>query len=472
VYVAVTTADWNGHDSDAVAAAVRHGAVAVVAERLLPVEVPLCLVPDSREALGVICQELAGRPAQHLRTIGVTGTNGKTTTSLLIASILRSAKQVTGVTSTLGYHDGYDHAAAQRTTPEALELAEWLTRMVDNRCTNAVLELSSQALAEKRAAGIDYDVAVLTNVRRDHLDYHGSVKTYRRLKASLLRQLRPAGFAVLNADDLTSRKMLPDLDCPVLTFGLHTPAEVTASVVERRAGEQVFLLAAGKETAAVCTRMFGDHHVYNCLAAAAVGLGLGLDLTMIARGVEALTRVPGRLEPIVCGQPFGVYVDYARSPDALAVTLKALRQVTSGRVICVFGADADRDPAERPLLGRVVERHAHRGIITNNNPRWEEPLQIAHDILDGYERPARAHLLTDRAEAIRWALGEARPGDAVLLAGKGDQQVQVVRDEARFFDDGQVAQQWLQEAGATIDYAESTRQILPFPGRAASASVN
>jgi UDP-N-acetylmuramoyl-L-alanyl-D-glutamate--2,6-diaminopimelate ligase len=189
-------------------------------------------------------------------------------------------------------------------------------------------------------------------------------------------------------------------------------------------------------------------------------LGLGLNLTDIARGLEALEQVPGRLEPIVCGQPFGVYVDYGRSPDALAVSLRTLRQVTSGRVFCVFGADARRDRAERPLLGRVVERNAHVGIITNNNPRREQPLQIVHDILDGYERPARAHILPDRAEAIRWALGEARADDAVLIAGKGDQSVQMIGDEKQFFDDREVARSWLQEVGAKLDYEEPRPRIL------------
>lgn len=461
LYVALETPDGDGHQS--VREAIRRGAAAIVAERLLPVKRPLCLVTDSREAYGQICQELAGRPAEQLRTIGVTGTNGKTTTSLLIQSVLGAAAQPTGAMTTIAYDDGAEQMAPRRTTPLAAELADWLARMAANGCQNAVVEVSSRALAEKRTAGTGFDVAVLTNVRRDHLDYHRSLTNYRRVKASLVRQLKPKGFAVLNADDPYSRRLLERLDCPVLTFGLHTEAELTGTVIERQAGEQVFLISAGNETAAVRTRLFGDHHIYNCLAAGAVGLGLGLDLLAIARGLEAVERIPGRMEPIVCGQPFGVYVDYGRSPDALAVSLRALRQVTAGRVLCVFGADAGRDPAERPLLGRVVERTAHLGIITNHNPRDEEPLQIAHDILDGYERPARAHLLPNRAEAIRWTLAQARPGDAVLIAGKGDQCLDVVGDEAQPFDDREVARQCLAELPDEVPAEEPHSYILPFP---------
>ncbi|MCY2995748.1 MAG: UDP-N-acetylmuramoyl-L-alanyl-D-glutamate--2,6-diaminopimelate ligase [Planctomycetota bacterium] len=461
LFVALQTGDFDGHDQ--VGEALQRGAAAVLAERMLSIDAPLCVVPDSREAFGQICQELAGQPARRLRTVGVTGTNGKTTTSLLIASVLRAGSQATGVLTGMFYDDTEDQVTATRTTPQAPELADWLSRMAAHDCRNAVLEVSSRALAEKRTAGVAFDVAVVTNVRREHLDYHGSLQNYRRMKTRLLQQLKPQGFAVINADDPASRQWLKHLDCPVLTFGLHSSAEVMASVVERFAGEQTILLTAGHETAAVQTRMFGDHHVYNCLAAAAVGLGSGLDLPTIARGLEALQQIPGRLEPVVCGQPFGVYVDYGRSPDALAVSLRALRQVTTGRVICLYGADAARDPAERPLLGRVVERNAQLGIIANNNPRHEEPLQIAHDILDGYERPARAHILPDRAEAIRWALGEARTGDAVLISGKGDQQSQVIGGEEQFFDDREVAQEWLRGVGAQIDYDQPPARILSFP---------
>lgn len=460
LFVAVESPELDGHDfADE---AVRRGAKAILAERQLPVDTPICIVPDSRDAYGHLCQTLAGHPSLHLRTIGISGTNGKTVTSLLIASVLKAAKQATGVLSTIAYDDGSERVPAARTTPAASELANWMARMRASGCVNAVLEVSSRALAEKRIAGVGFDAAVLTNLRRDHLDFHGTITNYRQAKARLFQHLKPAGFAVVNADDPASKFLLKNLDCPTITVGMRMPAELSAEVVERYAGEQTILLTAGNETVAVQTRMFGDHHAHNCLAAAAVGLVLGLDLTTVARGLESVDCIPGCLEPIVCGQPFGVYVDSARTPDTLAVSLRTLRQVTSGRVICVFGADADRDPGERPLLGRVVERSADLGIITCDNPRWEPPLEIAHDIIDGYRRPARAHVLPNRAEAIRWALGQAEPGDAILIAGKGDQGGQIVGDDEQDFDDREVASEWLFEVGAKIDYQQHDREVIPF----------
>jgi len=462
LYVAVATAAADGHD--AADEALSRGANAVLAERQLPVDAPVCVVPDSREAYGRLCQRLAGDPSGRMRTVGITGTNGKTTTAWLLDSIFRTAGVRNGLISSLAHSDGLDREAAARTTPPARELAAWLARMADQDCGSAVVEVSSRALAERRTAGVEFDVAVITNVRRDHLDYHGTIFNYRRVKSRLFEHLKPDGAAVVNADDPASKFVLRHLDRPVLTVGMHTPAELTARVIERHPCEQTFLLTAGDETAAIQTRMFGDHHVYNCLCAAAAGLLMGLDLTTIARGLEAVEMVPGRLEAVVAGQPFGVYVDAARSPDTLAVALRSLRQVTAGRVICVYGADAHGDPAQRPLLGRVAERMAHLGVITSDHARGQQPLQIVHDILDGYDRPARAHVLPGRAEAIRWALSQARPGDAVLIAGKRERQAQAVRQQPRC-DDRIVARQWLHEVGSHIDYEEEQPRVISFASR-------
>ncbi len=464
LYVAVQTADDDGHDH--VAQALRRGAVAVVAERRLPIEAPVLVVPDTREAYGWVCHHLADRPSQHLQTIGVTGTNGKTTVSLLIESILKAAGERTGVLCDLSWEPGVKRPVSGDAVPSAALLAQSLSRIHRSGRSHAVVETSSRMLAGRHTAGLELDAAVLTNVRRDHLDWHGSVSNYHRAKARLFAHLKPRGFLVANADDPASRHLMRRVSHPVLTFGMRMPAELTATLVDRCAGEQTFLLTAGDQTVAVQTTMFGDHHIYNCLAAAGAGLMMGIDLTTVARGLEALTWLPGRMQSICCGQPFGVYVDDARTPDALAVTLKALRNVTAGRVICVFGADGAADPMNRPLMGRVVERAAHLGIITNDNPRDQSPLQIAHDIIDGYERPARSHILPDRAEAIRWALAEAERGDAVLIAGKGDRQYQIVGRQRLAFDDRDVARQWLEDVGAKIEYeTPAPATILRFPAK-------
>ena len=447
LFVAVQTPESDGHDR--VGEAVRRGAAAVIAERHLAVRAPLYLVPDSREAYGRICHRLADLPSRHLCTVGITGTNGKTTTSLLIASVLRAAGCPTGMLNSLIYDDALRCEPAPQSAQPA-ELARWLARMRDNGCSHAVVEASSRALAERTTAGLELDAAVLTNMRRDHLDFHGSIINYRRAKARLFDHLKPGGFVVANADDPATRFLLRNIEHPVLTVGMRAAAELCARVVERHAGEQTFLLTAGTETAAVQTALIGDHHVYNCLAAAAVGLVLGIDLTTVARGLEAVMWIEGRMEPIVCGQPFGVYVDHGHTPDALAMTLKTLRQVTSGRILCVFGLDTVGDPLQRAQLGRVLERGADLGVIAGGGTCWQESLKVAHDMLDGYDRPARAHLLPDRAEAVRWILSQAGPGDAVLIAGRANRAVPA--ESSR--DVRQAARQWLLEVGAKIDYQQ------------------
>lgn len=415
VYVALVDEDGDGHE--AACEAVRRGAVAVLSERFLPVNVPIYVVDDTRVAHGQLCQRLAGHPADALRMIGVTGTNGKTTTSMLIASVLEAAQQRVGVTSTLGYSDSIENLPAHRTTPRAAEMAFLLRRMQTNGCSHAVVELSSRGLAQQRAAGIQFDAAILTNLRRDHLDVHGSVMNYRRAKTRLFEQLKPSGFAVVNVDDPGSQHILPKLGCPVITVGQRQPAEISAHVLERHASEQTFLLRAGNETIPVRTHLIGDAHVSNCLAASAMGLVMGIDLPTIVRGLEAVKRIPSRLDRVECGQEFGVFVDCADTPDRLAVCLRTMRQVTRGRVLCVYSASDERPADERPLLGRVVEKAADVGIITNSTWYREPSLQAAHDILDGYQRPASAHAIPSRVNAIQWALERARPGDSLLIAG-------------------------------------------------------
>jgi UDP-N-acetylmuramoyl-L-alanyl-D-glutamate--2,6-diaminopimelate ligase len=442
LFVAVLGTESDGHDF--VMAAIARGASAVLAEHWLPTgNVPLCVVEDTREALGIICHALAGNPAQQLPVIGVTGTNGKTTTTCLIASILRVAGHLPALSGTLGYCDGRRTQPAPLTTPPAPLLAHWLARSHAREATHAVLEVSSHALAQRRTAGLELDVACVTNVRRDHLDFHGTVASYRAAKARIFDQLRDGGVAVLNIDDAACREYLQNIDGPVLTYGMNRDAQVSATVIERHRSEQTFLLTAGNETVPVRTAIIGDHHVANCLAAATVALVYGIDLETIARGLERITTMPGRLERIECGQPFSVFVDYAHTPDALETVLAAVRQVCSGRVICVFGAGGNRDKAKRPLMGRAVEQGADVAIITDDNPRQERPKAIASQILRGFKQPRSAVVIHDRKTAIHTALAAAEPGDCVLIAGKGHETAQVVGRRRLEFDDREVARQWL-----------------------------
>ena len=448
LFVAIPGACDDGHLH--IREAIDRGAAAVLSDRPLPAgcQAPACYVADVYEAYGRVCQALAGHPARRLRMIGVTGTNGKTTTSYLIASILAAAGYRSGILGTLGYFDGDEFENGEWTTPPAPVLATWLARMSANGCTHAVMEVSSHALSQSRVAGVEFDVACFTNVRRDHLDYHGTLRKYQAAKARLLDHLLPEGFAVVNVDDPVAAGLLAKVDGPVLSVAIDGSAEITAQPLEQFASEQTFLLSVESETVPVRTPLIGRHNIYNCLTAAAVGLAYGIDLATIVRGLESIQNIPGRLERLECGQPFSVFVDYAHTPDALTGSLETLRNVTAGRLICVFGAGGDRDAQKRPLMGRAVEAAADLAVVTNDNPRSEPPRKIIEQILGGFQRPDEVMVISDRAEAIRWALSQARVGDCVLIAGKGHEQFQVVGAEQFEFDDRQIARQWLYESPA------------------------
>ena len=318
--------------------------------------------------------------------------------------------------------------------------------MVDNRCQKAALEISSQALVRRHLSGLQLDAAVITRIRSAHLDYHGSIDNYRKAKLRIFSLLKPGGTAIVNADDPATEELLATIDLPVLRFGMHAEADVTAMLLERSAGEQTFLLRSGNQTASVRTSVIGDPHITHCLAAASLALADGLDLATIAAGLSMASRIPGHLEQIERGQPFQVYVDSANHPDTLAMALHAIRSTRPRRLICLFGPSS-RQPAElRARMGRVVERSADIGMITSNDPGGEQPLSIIHDVLDGYDHPGHAHILPDRLEAICWSLDQARPGDAVLIAGKGFRRSQHTGYMLDDFDDHQIADEWLDQS--------------------------
>ena len=411
LFVALVGSDVDGHDY--IAEAIANGATAILAERYVPsAGVPLCIVPDARVALGKLCQSLAGHPSQQLKVIGVTGTNGKTSTCWLIASVLEAAGFRAGLMGTIVNSDTQSVAPSDMTTPPAPVLADWLARMVGNGCSHAVVEVSSHALAQARTAGIEFDVACITNVRRDHLDFHNSLQNYRNAKARLLRQLTPSGVAVLNADDQVCCRYLSQIDGAAITVGIGSAAEITATMIEQHASEQTFLLNAGSQSAAVRTQIIGEGHLYNCLMAGAVGLLYGVSLTDIVRGLERIEKIPGRMERLESGQPYGVFVDYAHTPDALESVLRSLRAVTAGRLICLFGAGGDRDREKRPLMAKAVQRYADLAIVTDDNPRREDPAKIRDQIVRGFDLLDAVVIKPDRAEAIHWALCRLRPAIA------------------------------------------------------------
>jgi len=448
LFVALTGSRCDGHDF--VAEAAERGASGLLVERIVPgYGLPLCLVEDTREAYGRLCHALTGDPSRALKVVGITGTNGKTTTSRLLASVLSAGGYRCGAMGTLGLDDSLEQGASKHTTPPPCVASTWLARMAANDCTHAVMEVSSHALSQRRVSGIRFEAACVTNFGHDHLDYHGTFENYHRAKARLLSLVTESGFAALNADDETCRRLTRRADLPVITYGLSQPATVTATTLERERSEQTFLLHAGRDTAVVRTRMVGDHHVRNCLAAASLGLMFGVELPAIVRGLEAVQSVPGRLERIECGQPFGVFVDYAHTPDALQTVLQALRGITGGRLICVLGAGGQRDRDKRPKMGEIAERLADVAVVTSDNPRGEDPEAIAYDILAGFQRPREAALVLDRRTAIHLALEHAQEGDTVLIAGKGHEDYQLIGNRRLPLDDRALAREWLYREAAS-----------------------
>ncbi|ADB18564.1 UDP-N-acetylmuramyl-tripeptide synthetase [Pirellula staleyi DSM 6068] len=428
-------------------AAIERGAAAILTEQLLPLAIPQAIVPDAREALGIISHAIVGNPSAKMRTIGITGSHGKTATAMLVASVLEAASQACGVISSLGYSDSIEQVSTKCATPRSPKLAWWMSRMVKNKAAAAVIEMSSQGLSQRRTAGTSLDIAVLTNLRNVHTSEHGSAANYLAAKKRIFSHLKPGGLAIINADDHRSRQLLESLACPTLTVGLHAEADISARVIDRSIAEQRFTITAGDETIQVRSRIIGDAHVANCLSAVAVGLSLGIELSTIVRGIENVTYLPGRMQRLEVGQEFGVIVDAASTPDTLAIALKTARRVTKGRVLLVFSASGEKNRDARPMLARVAEQGADLAVITSGNPRRESPREITHQLLDGFHRPAKAHFIPTRAEAIRWALGHAQPGDCVLICGHGDRTSHLVGTHKVRHDDREVALTWLYESG-------------------------
>jgi UDP-N-acetylmuramoyl-L-alanyl-D-glutamate--2,6-diaminopimelate ligase len=400
VYIALDDEGVDGHR--AADEAVRLGAAAVVASRPVSLPVPVAYVEDTRTAYGRICQGLAGNPSTLLKTIGVAGSLGKTTTGYLIASVLQAAGRAPGMIGSLGYCDGVELADARWTTPPPPVTAAWLSRMVDNGCTHAVLEASPRGLARDHTAGIVFDTCCFTNLHRETFAPTGQACESRRIAARLLGQLSSEGVLIANVDDAGSAAAAGLHDGPVITVGLHSPAELTATLIERHPSEQTFLLSFGRETVPVRSHLVGSHNLANCLLAAAVGTVYGIAPEVIVRGIESVSKLPGRLERIECGQPFTVFLDEARSPAALATCLETLRATTAGRLFCVFDQSADD-------TRRI-------GEWTQTMQAWCDEVIVTTAAAQSGDRPSRRRHV-ERSEAIGKALRGAQAGDCVLIAG-------------------------------------------------------
>ncbi|MFP4031252.1 MAG: UDP-N-acetylmuramoyl-L-alanyl-D-glutamate--2,6-diaminopimelate ligase [Desulfococcaceae bacterium] len=481
LFVAVPGFSADGHDF--AGEAVQRGAAALMVQRPVGLSIPTVAVPDTRAALGPLAARFYGDPSRSLALVGVTGTNGKTTVTLLLESILNAAGYQPGVIGTIDCHFAGRKLPSPATTPEAPDLQRMLSEMRAAGITHAVMEVSSHAVDLRRIDGCAFDVGVFTNLTQDHLDYHGTMDAYwackRRFFTSHLARgaKQTAAAMVINGDDARGRS-LADENIPIRRFVVgQSPddmirTDVFCADLTGAAGE----LALGDARIPFRTRLIGAHNLENIRCAAGAGLALGLAPEVIRDGVAALTAVPGRLEPVRDSAGRFVFVDYAHTPDALEHALSALRPLTRGRLICVFGCGGDRDRTKRPLMGEAAGRGADLAVITSDNPRTEDPDAIVEDIRPGMERAGvpfvSADALADsdpdeagqeapggnrrravgfgvepdRRRAIFLAVAAARPGDAVLIAGKGHETYQIVGRERRSFDDREVARSVLAAA--------------------------
>lgn len=453
LFVAYRGFEADGHDF--IQPALVNGAAAVVFDdprHESTVEgVPWARVSDARRACAELADAWFGEPSTELLLAGVTGTNGKTTTTFFIESILTVSGQRGGVLGTLGYGPLDALAEAPRTTPDAIELQSWLRRMADDGVGGVAMEVSSHALVLSRPWRCAFDAVVFTNLSQDHLDFHPDLESYLQAKLLLFTEYaadpRKTTVGAVNLDDEFGRQMLEGATCPVLGYGLDPAAQVRALDVQSVASGSRFTLLVPDGRAPVDLSLPGGFNVQNALAAAAAAHAMGIGADAIKAGLEAMKAVPGRFEPVDAGQPFTIIVDYAHTPQALENVLRVARQLEPRRLICVFGCGGDRDPDKRPRMGRIATELADLTVITSDNPRSEEPQAIIDAIVAGAVGERYA-IEPDRRAAIALALAEAQPGDLVLIAGKGHESYQIFADRTIDFDDRKVARELTAELGA------------------------
>jgi UDP-N-acetylmuramoyl-L-alanyl-D-glutamate--2,6-diaminopimelate ligase len=450
------TSDGNRFIDQAIAA----GAVAIVTDSATEIARPgiaWAQVVHGRRALARLSANFYKRPAERIASVGITGTNGKSTTAFLLESILCAAGRKTALVGTIEYHVAGKILPAPHTTPEALELNRLLAEGLGVGVTDAVMEVSSHALEQQRVFGIPFDVAVFTNLTRDHLDYHATMENYFRAKQIIFDGCGTEAprAAVLNIDDEYGRQLLKickKKSSVVLSYGLAA-GDFHAESVEITPRGTRFQLVTPSETIAMWSPLIGRVNIYNALAASAAGYARDCSAEAVAKGIFDLASVPGRFERVDCGQPFTVVVDYAHTDDALRNLTALAREFVDraglkGKVITVFGCGGDRDRAKRPLMGEAAGSGSDFVVLTSDNPRSEDPIAIMNDALVGLQKSgAKYSLEPDRGNAIAFALQRATPGDIVLLAGKGHEKVQVTRQGAIPFDDAEVARGNLKAMG-------------------------
>lgn len=456
IFVGISGFKTDGHRF--IPEALARGAAAVVVEKKID-EFPgtVIEVTNTRQSLAALAAHFYHYPSSRLKVVGVTGTNGKTTTTYLIEGILRSAGFKVGLMGTVVYRMEEEKMVAQRTTPESLDIEQFLSQLVNRGVHYAVMEVSSHALELERVSQINFDVGVFTNLTRDHLDFHGDFERYFAAKQKLFRALEKPGnkkdscLAVVNIDDPYGERIARESRVKVVTFGMEKEALIQAEDIQLHSQGINFRLKYSREETDLNLKLLGRYNVYNALAAAAVGISQNLPWKVIKSGLEKVVRIPGRFEPVEGKQKFQVIVDYAHTPDALYHVLQTIRELEPRQLITVFGCGGERDRTKRPLMGEVAVKMSDLVVITSDNPRGEDPYQIIEEIKSGIA-PNRVEgkdyvIIPEREEAIHYALDRAEEGDWVLIAGKGHENYQIIGDCAIPFSDREVAQKILADMG-------------------------
>ncbi|PIW84270.1 MAG: UDP-N-acetylmuramoyl-L-alanyl-D-glutamate--2,6-diaminopimelate ligase [Nitrospirae bacterium CG_4_8_14_3_um_filter_50_41] len=412
------------------------GSVAVISEKKLNLRRAVGItVPDSMDALARVSAHFYGYPSEKMTLVGITGTNGKTTVSLLIQGILREAGMKPGLIGTLRYEIGDEILPAPNTTPNALRVQSLLSRMIGKGLEACVMEVSSHALALGRVLGCRYNIRVLTNLTRDHLDFHGTMESYYEAKQRLFHEAyaKPGGASVINMDDPWGRRLIRECSGPVWSFGMHQDADFRAMDPKCTIHGLCFRIRTPRGELAVNSPLIGAYNIYNILSAVAAGVSLGIPDPVILQGMARVSGVPGRFEKIQ-GPGFMAVVDYAHTDDALKRLLENARTLCNGRLITIFGCGGERDRGKRPMMGRAAAELSDRVIVTSDNPRGEDPAMIIRDILAGIMR-SDVSVIEDRGLAIRQGIEEAGAGDLVVVAGKGHEDYQIIGDHRFHFDD-------------------------------------
>ena len=424
--------------------AMKNGAYALIVERELPLPVTQIIVPNSRRAMAELAMKLYGYPAKQLRVIGVTGTNGKTTTTYMIKSVAEKCGLKVGLIGTIRNIIGDRVISTQRTTPESTELQEIMRMMADEGVDLVVMEVSSHSLDQERVYGIEFEIGGFTNLTQDHLDYHKTFDNYLAAKKKLFER---SGFAVINADDPYSGKLLEGLDIPRMTYAVREPADIYANDIEICVRDVEFDMTCPEGTAHISVPIPGLFNVFNAMLAAGVCLKLGFPLDKIAEGLADVSGVTGRMESLPTdGFPFSVILDFAHTPDGLINLLTSVREFAKGRVISVFGCGGDRDHAKRPIMGEAAGRYSDFCVVTSDNPRSEDPMAIIGNVLDGVNKTAVEYVvIQNRREAIKYALTHAKPDDVIVLAGKGHETYQEIKGIKYPFDEKVVVAELLKE---------------------------